>query len=504
MLTSASSIGLTSLINWIRGDDLLGDEPSPDPGVITIRPSVHGDTLHSRPTVVNYGGSDGVVVFYGSNDGVFHAINGNQPLNGNLSIGSTTPGGEIWGFIPTEFFTKFKRLYANSPPVALVLCRPRSTASRRRPKDYFFDGSTGVYQNGSTVSLFLSARRGGRLMYALNVNDPTTPEFLWKVSNGSTGMSELGYTWSAPKAARVRGYANPVVIFGGGYDPNEDNEPPTTDTMGRGIYILDATNGNVVWSATFGAGATGTCTGTCTLTDMTYAIPADVTLVNRDFDINGYIDRLYAADLGGNIWRVDLEPAGYTATGALDSSGNPTGAANQVGPSTWTITKFASLGGSGTTKRKFLYPPDVVATKTFDMVLDGTGDREHPLYDGSGTKSYAIWNRFYGLKDLNVGSSVASGTVTIIDNSNPTTTPTGTETVTGLTDATLTPYDPTTNNSGFFFDFTNAGEKAVNAPTTVGGFTYIGTSTPPTPTSLSCNNLGTARGYQFKFLTGSA
>ena len=387
MLTSASSIGLTSLINWIRGDDLLGDEPSPDPGVITIRPSVHGDTLHSRPTVVNYGGSDGVVVFYGSNDGVFHAINGNQPLNGNLSVGSTTPGGEI-GALSRPSSSPSSRGSTRTVRRWRSLLAVHDQWIGAAPKDYFFDGSTGVYQNGSTVNLFLSARRGGRLLYALDVDDPTAPKFIWKDSNSSAGMSELGYTWSAPKAARVRGWANPVVVFGAGYDPNEDNEPPTTDTMGRGIYIVDATNGNVVWSATFGTGAAGTCTGTCTLTDMTYAIPADVTLVNRDFDVNGYIDRLYAADLGGNIWRVDLEPAGYTATGALDSSGNPTGAANQVGPSTWTITKFASLGGSGTTKRKFFYPPDVVATKTFDMVLDGTGDREHPLYDGSGTKSY--------------------------------------------------------------------------------------------------------------------
>ena len=104
---------------------------------------------------------------------------------------------------------------------------------------------------------------------------------------------------------------------------------------------------------------------------MTYGIPADVTLVNRDFDTNGYIDRIYAADLGGNIWRVDLEPAGYAA------------AASSVGPSTWKVTKFASLGGSGATKRKFFFPPDVVPAKNFDMVVAATGDREHPMYGAS-------------------------------------------------------------------------------------------------------------------------
>src|SRR6185437_6186407 len=167
------------------------------------------------------------------------------------------------------------------------------------PKDYIFDGSTGVYQSSSTAYIYLSARRGGRFIEALDVSDPTNPKLLWKKSSTDTGMGELGYTWSLPKPAKVRGYANPVVIFGAGYDPNEDSEPPAADTMGRGIFILDAINGNVVWSATWGAGAGGMCTGTpCTLSDMTYAIPADVTLVNRDFDPAGYVDRLYAADLG--------------------------------------------------------------------------------------------------------------------------------------------------------------------------------------------------------------
>ncbi len=497
--TGSTSVDLNSFLNWVRGDDDVGDEPSPGNG-ITVRPSVHGDVVHARPTVVNYGGSTGVVVFYGSNDGTFRAVNGNQP--GGATIGTATPGQEIWSFVAPEFFydstkgySPLVRLYQNTPDVQLATT-PSGLTPTPKPKDYFFDGSAGVFQDttNARVYVYLSARRGGRFIYALDVTNPATPKFLWKKS--STDIPELGYTWSTPKAARLRGYVDgsgnsiPVVIFGGGYDPNEDNQPPTADTMGRGIFILDGTDGHVVWSATHGSGATGTCTGTCTLSDMTYAIPADITLVNRDFDLSGYIDRLYAADLGGNIWRVDLEPGGYAA------------AVTSIGPSSWTITKFAAVGGASSdpTKRKFFYPPDLVATKTFDMVMAGTGDREHPLYSANTTQSYSIINRFYGLKDLNVGSSVASGTLTITDSTSDTT---NTTPVTGLTDASSTPYDPTTANNGFFITFPNAGEKAVNAPTTVGGFTYIGTSTPPTPTSLACNNLGTARGYQINFLTGA-
>ena len=380
VITSAGSINKDSLVRWIRGEDNFGDELGPQ-NAITVRPSIHGDVLHSRPAVVNYGSPTGVVVFYGSNDGVYRAVNGNQPLNtGGPNIGSganlTPPGGEIFGFIPSEFLPKLSRQYTNSPTV-LLATTPTGIIPTPAKRDYFFDGATGVYQNGSTVSLFVSARRGGRFIYALNVSDPTDPRFLWKKSNSD--IAELGYTWSTPKAARVRGYVNPVVIFGGGHDPGTNNEPPSTHTMGRGIYILDATNGNVVWRAEFSGGGGTSCTGNpCYLSGMTHAIAADVTLVNRDFDTGRYVDRIYATDLGGNIWRVDLEPAGYAA------------AVGSIGPSTWQVTKFAALGGTGATPRKFFYPPDIVGTKNFDMIMAVTGDREHPLYSASSTSAYAI------------------------------------------------------------------------------------------------------------------
>jgi type IV pilus assembly protein PilY1 len=488
VITSAGSINKDTLVRWIRGEDNFGDELGPQNGV-TVRPSIHGDVLHSRPAVINYGSPTGVVVFYGSNDGVYRAVNGNQPLNtGGPNIGSganlTPPGGEIFGFIPSEFLTKLSRQYTNSPKI-LLATTPTGIIPTPAKRDYFFDGATGVYQNGSTVSLFVSARRGGRFIYALNVNDPTDPKFLWKKSNSD--ISELGYTWSTPKAARVRGYANPVVIFGGGHDPGDDNEPPSTHTMGRGIYILDATNGNVVWKAEFSGGGGTSCTGNpCNLAGMTYAIASDVTLVNRDFDTSGYIDRIYATDLGGNIWRVDLEPAGYAA------------AVGSIGPSTWQVTKFAALGGTGATPRKFFYPPDIVATKNFDMIMAVTGDREHPLYSASGTTAYSIVNRFYALKDVKTGAD-ATGATTITD----ATSATANNSVTGMTDATSATYNPATNDNGFYITLTNAGEKGVNAPITIGGYTYFGTNTPPTANASACTNLGIARGYQVNFLTGA-
>ncbi|MDP4030529.1 MAG: PilC/PilY family type IV pilus protein [Gallionella sp.] len=491
-----------SLINWVRGHDNFGDEPGPG-GSITVRPSFHGDVLHSRPVAINYGGTTGVVVFYGANDGVYRAVNGNQSNHAESTL--PVPGSELWGFVPPEFFGKFNRQRTNSPVLLLpsTLTGIEPTPER---KDYFADGSTSVYQllnaDGTTDNayIYLAMRRGGDFIYALDVSDPASPEFLWKIEppgltnasgfTESTDFAELGETWSAPKVARIKGYndgsgnAKPVMIFGAGYSTTQDTEPATADIKGRGIYIVDAETGALVWRATYGASpnctalttpkctcaGVGTLPGNCTVAGMDYSIPADITLMDRDSD--GYIDRLYAVDVGGNVWRVDLQREGNTTNNT---------------PDYWKVNQVASLGGGGVPLRKFFYPPDVLPTNTFDAVIAGSGDREHPL------SSTGTLDRIFVLKDL--PGNDGSGLTTIVPGH--------------LFDATSVAYDhaavgsdgSTTPNMGYFKDKL-AGEKIVNAPLTVAGYTYYGTNQPADSDSCSAN-LGIAKGYRLDPLTGT-
>ncbi|UCF22474.1 MAG: pilus assembly protein PilY [Ralstonia sp.] len=470
----------TNFINWVRGRDVnaldgdtaAGQEAETGPGSpVTIRPSIHGDVLHSRPVVVNYGTSTtpNVVVYYGTNDGVFHAVNGNQ----TTGINGVRPGGELWGFIPPEFIGKLSRLYANSPEVRLSTT-PSGITPTPTPRDDFFDGSTTVMQDQRNPTsphtiIYLTARRGGSLIYALDVTDPANPRYVWSRSN--TDIPELGQTWSKPRLMRVTGYSNPVLIMGAGYDAaSEDADPaPGTDTMGRGIVVLDAYTGVPVWSALANcSGVAGTCVQS---NSLTRSIASDVTVVDRAG--SGYIQMAYVGDVGGNIWRVDFQP----------TAGNA--------PANWTLTLFATLGGAANSNsaRKFFYAPDVVPTAGFNAIMAGTGDREHPLYSASTTAgtAYNVINRFYVLKDPNLGAIPAGWTPLTEAN---------------LVDATSTAYNG--SGSGFYITLPNPGEKVVNAPLTVAGYTTFGTNTPAIPTAGMCYpNLGKARTYSVSFLTGA-
>jgi type IV pilus assembly protein PilY1 len=66
--------------------------------------------------------------------------------------------------------------------------------------------------------IFLTARRGGSLIYALDVTDPTNPQFVWRLSN--TDLAEMGQTWSQPKVMRRARLCEPRHRHGRGLRPS--------------------------------------------------------------------------------------------------------------------------------------------------------------------------------------------------------------------------------------------------------------------------------------------
>lgn len=421
---AADSTARNTLIDWVRGTDNAGDERGPG-GTTTIRPGVHGDVLHSRPAVVNYGGTTGIVVFYGSNDGMIRAINGNKPTGPT----DTTAGKELWGFLPEEHFPKFKRLRDNAPEIRLSTTDAASSAT---PRDYFVDGPISIYQKVGTdpkVYLYAAMRRGGRFIYALDVTDPAAPKYLWRKAFSDTDMGKLGQTWSEPRVTKIKGMTDPVIVMGGGYDAAaEDAATPGTTTMGNAVFVLNALTGAFVHRF-----------------DTDRSVPADVSLFDSDSD--GYTDRAYAVDTGGNIYRIDFE--------------TPTSSAK----TDWGIYKVAALAGTGT--RKFFYAPDIVPTKTFTAILVGSGDREKPLAKTGADAFFTVYD-----ERLTKGTPASFTTIT-----------------------TLGRVGSTESKANGCYIPMDTGEKVVNAATTFRGITYFGTNQPYASTAACTTNLGRARSY---------
>lgn len=457
---SAASSGLdASVVSFIRGADVNNEKNSTDPASTgTTRPSIHGDVIHSRPLPVNYGGSTGVRVFYGANDGALHAV-----------VADT--GVERWSFVAPEFFGRLGRLKDNSPLVSYPNM-PSGVTPSPTPKDYFFDGSIGLFQNAdnSKVWIYPTMRRGGRMLYAFDVSNPDSPSFKWKAGcpnlgddNGCTaGMSGIGQTWSTPNVAFIKGYSTtaPVLVVGGGYDGCEDaNTASPACSAGKGgfVYILDADTGALLRSFT---------------TDR--AVAADVAMVDSDND--GSPDYAYAVDTGGNIYRIDFV--------GLSSIRLP------LAPAAWTARKVAYTAGAG---RKFLFAPALLSAPGKVYVAVGSGDREHPLQS---QYPYAnVVNRFYVYLDdlMAAAATPAVNLDSLLDYS-------------GDTNCTTTQVLPNSTLKGWYMNLNRygQGEQVVTSALIASGMATFSTNRPIPADAASCStSLGEARGYWVNLFNAS-
>ena len=372
---TASDFGLTGatgeptvaqMIDWMRGADVRDEDGNP---ATTIRYAM-GDPLHSRPAAVVYGGTEAnpeVVIYTATNDGYIHAIDG-------------ATGVELWSFVPKELLPNMARLYFD--PSA-------------KYKQYGVDGDVvsvvkdvdgdGIVEtaDGDFVKLVIGMRRGGTNYYALDVSRKNVPELLW-----SRTLDDGGQSWSAPVITRVnvdtsgQNADKAVAIIGGGYDPVHDSSahPTANDGVGAGIHMLDLDSGATLWRA-----GIDTSTGASkAFPDMKRSFPTQIRVI--DFNSDNFADRMYAADMGGQVWRFDIR------NGELPADLVNGGVIAQLGAEGLTTTPTA-----GQTLR-FYNTPDVsvfrdpIQGRRYVSVAIGSGYRAGP-FDVTAT------DMFFALRD---------------------------------------------------------------------------------------------------------
>ena len=517
-LTTAGTGLPASLVNWILGQDVQDENGNGkgNNGVSSTetRPSVHGDEIHSRPLPVDYGLGT-VRVFYGSNDGTLRAVDGSS-------------GQELWAFVPPEFYTPAPAAYtpgaipATTPtglerlmwsgmtdavqnqisPIVAYFGTPAGVTPTPVPKDYYYDGSIGLYESAvnaqgapGAVWIYPTMRRGGRVLYGLDVTNVSTPGLLWKfgcpnlgndtncVPSSGANPTSMGQTWSTPSVAPAAlGHSSPVIVVGGGYDGCEDSNLPNpattinpatakpycpTPQKGAGVYVLDAQTGTqLAFFAT------------------TRSVAADVALIS--IATVGVVDHAYAADTGGNIYRIDFaaNPAQWVM--------------NRVA---YTAVASATTGVQLPSGRKFLFAPSLLAAPGNQVyVAIGSGDREHPLqaqypYSQVCDASHTNCNRFYVFKD-----SLASTSALWLDD------PTQMNDFTASTSCSTPGALPMSPTKGWFMNLNQngQGEQTVTSSVIAAGMVAFSTNRPIPQNVGSCaTTLGAAYGYWVNLFNAS-
>ncbi|MBD0410088.1 pilus assembly protein [Pseudoalteromonas distincta] len=342
-------------IKWAMGVDV--DDDDADGSNVDQRQDIFGDPLHSKPVAIDYGNDD-IRVLIGTNAGFLHMF---KDSDDSVS--------ESWAFIPSALYDIIEPLRKNQADTKVYgMDGPISIYfdNKNLNSDGLNDGIIDA-SGDDRVWAFAGMRRGGKNYYGLDITNPNIPKKLWDapIEGGKGDFKELAQTWSKPQIAYIKAFGDkPLLIFGAGYDTNKDAAIRSEDNIGRGIYIVEAETGKRVWALTPDInGFKGK-----------HSIAADVTTLDSDYD--GYIDRIYAADTGGDIWRIDMPG---TST------------------SEFSHFKLAELGSNKATEdRRFFYKPLVARTiysKVSETTIDGSTviTRLDTPYDaiviGSGNRS---------------------------------------------------------------------------------------------------------------------
>jgi type IV pilus assembly protein PilY1 len=509
MSTSATSTERTSLMKWARGIDVNDENGN---GSTTDAKTSLGDPLHSEPLLITYGGTEtnpDIAIFMGTNQDGFHAF-------------SSRDGTEYFSFLPKESLANLNTFYND---IGSYLTRPAGVDGPITA--WVNDGGDGVISGSDTAYVYFGMRRGGSSYYALNVTNRAAPKLMFQIAGGTGNFVEMGQTWSKAIHARIHVTAadagRDVLIFTGGYDPSTDSQNGQAvgaSNAGRALYVVDATTGAKLWWAGFDDSSRSVHPD-LVVPQMTYSVPASPRVI--DLDSDGYVDRIYIADTGGQIFRFILSK---DATNGVRSLAN----ANAQFIAKLSGTTVASA-------HRFYATPDASLIKTgvktpFIALSIGSGFREHPLLQENE-------DRFYVLRDIettNDAHTAANDTAnnyTIPNIDSTHTSPyiagdadlydatanyAGTACATGDTACTSNKTAATTalgsssntgNKKGFYIKLVDAsdgslkGEKVLGDSLTFNRQVFFATFQPGVASTTCSAVAGLSRAYQFSVVDGT-
>ncbi|WP_368570964.1 pilus assembly protein PilY [Acinetobacter haemolyticus] len=271
-------------------------------------------------------------------------------------------------------------------------------------------------------------RMGGRSYYALNLQDIDSPELTFHISpdqqkiynnTNQTGktfneLQYMGQSWSKPRIDWVRwgGERKRVMFVGGGYDAGgvdgngerdadtgtrlgftgyEDPHYAQSNKQGAGVYMFDADNGELLWWSSANVSRVSASVGVVGLqaNDLQYSVVSQIRSEDRNND--GLADHLYFGDLGGQVFRIDLN---NNAQSKSDFAQQPVRLLN-LNKNNGYSPRFYEMPAFSTYRH---------AGNSFAVLSLGSGDRSSPLREHANSNTNYSYDAVYNIYDKDVTS----------------------------------------------------------------------------------------------------
>lgn len=224
------------------------------------------------------------MVYVGSNGGMLYGFN-------------ALTGAPVFSFVPNGVYPNLAQLpQVNYSHQYYVDGSPTEA-------DIQFSSGSGSSSNSWNSVLVGGLDSGGDSIYALNVTDPTSfsaSDVMWEFTN-----ADLGLTYSQPQIAEVDDNGTPTwaAIFGSGY-----NSPAGWPYL----FIVNAQTGALIQSVDL-------CS-TLPTSEASYcstSYPDGLSTPAVASSGNGFVaGTVYAGDLQGNLWRINVQQLLNPTTGA--------------------------------------------------------------------------------------------------------------------------------------------------------------------------------------------
>lgn len=392
-----------------------------------------GAVMHSYPVLVTNKGK----LSYNTTDKVMESTNREDYIlfgttQGLLHVVDANTGVEKFAFVPNEMVDNQKDAFrlSNVTTGGMQKLFYGIDGAWALDTRYVVDASGNLtVGNGRTTSqkgwqiAYGGLRMGGRSYYALDLSDINSPTLKFhidpatqKVYNGSSSktfsqLQYMGQSWSKPSIAWVNwgGVRKRVMFVGGGYDAGGDDGDARTNGVkglyegyeshiynqpnkkGAGVYMFDADNGDLLWWASANASSTSAVTTESGViatqhNDLKYSVASQIRTVDRDGD--DLVDHLYFGDLGGQVFRIDLD--------------NKQG---KIGAVPKTPVRLLNLNAAEKSPRFYDMPSFSLYNaggETFALISIGSGNRSEPLRDYTTTTAGYDYDSIYNVYDKDV------------------------------------------------------------------------------------------------------